>query len=171
MTKELSAFFDGELEVHEEAGLWAALKRDRYLHERWQNYKLIGDAIRDEQNLGCDVTGGVMRALADEPVVLAPRTRRTPTWSSAIMAMAASVAGIAVVGWLALSPQPQGGEVAALAQSKSAPAAVVATQTAIQPASQGLQEYVLAHQANAPGLHLQGGTQHIRTVSVVGGSK
>jgi hypothetical protein len=31
-----------------------------------------------------------------------------------------------------------------------------------------MQEYLLAHQANAPGLHLQGGAQHIRTVSAVG---
>jgi sigma-E factor negative regulatory protein RseA len=171
MTKELSALFDGELEVHEEAGLWAVLKGDPHLRERWQNYKLIGDAIRDERNLASDITGGVMRELVDEPVVLAPRTRRAPTWSSAIMAMAASVAGIAVVGWLALMPQIQGGEPATLTQSRQVPAAVVVTQVATQPNSQGIQEYVLAHQANAPGLHLQGGTQHIRTVSVVGGSK
>jgi hypothetical protein len=31
-----------------------------------------------------------------------------------------------------------------------------------------MQEYMLAHQANAPGLYLQGGAEHIRTVSVVG---
>jgi negative regulator of sigma E activity len=167
MTKELSALIDGELEVHEEAGVWASLKAEPHLCERWQNYKLIGDAIRGERDLARDITGGVMRELADEPVVFAPQTKRVPTWSSAIMAMAASVAGITVVGWLALTPQIQGGEPSALAQSKQAPAAVVAT----QPSSPGIQEYVLAHQANAPGLHLQGGTQHIRSVSVVGSSK
>ncbi len=167
MTKELSAMFDGELEIHEEAGLWAALKAEPRLRNKWQTYKLIGDAIRDERNLARDITDGVMRELADEPVVLAPQARRVSTWSSAVMAMAASVAGIAVVGWLALTPQLQGGEQAALAQAKQAPAAAVAP----PPTSPGMQEYVLAHQANAPGLHLQGGTQHIRTVSVVGGSK
>lgn len=167
MTKELSALLDGELEVHEEAGLWISLKADPHLREKWQNYKLIGDAIRDERSLACDITSGVMRELADEPVVFAPRTKRVPTWSSAIMAMAASVAGIAVVGWLALTPQLHGGEQTASAHLKAAPVAVVAP-----PAnSAGIQEYVLAHQANAPGLHLQGGTQHIRTVSVLGGSK
>jgi len=167
MTKELSAMLDGELESHEEAGLWAALKADPRLRNKWQNYKLIGDAIRDERNLASDITNSVMLDLADEPVILAPQAKRASTWSSAIMAMAASVAGIAVVGWLALTPQLQGGEQAALAQAKHAPVAGVAP----SPNSPGMQEYVLAHQANAPGLHLQGGTQHIRTVSVVGGSK
>jgi sigma-E factor negative regulatory protein RseA len=167
MTKELSALLDGELEMHEEPGLWAALKADPHLREKWQNYKLIGDAIRAERDLACDITSGVMRDLAEEPVVFAPRAKRGATWSSAIMAMAASVAGIAVVGWLALTPQLPGGESAALAQARYVPAAAVP----LPPNSAGLQEYVLAHQANAPGLHLQGGTQHIRTVSVVGTSK
>lgn len=169
MTKELSALLDGELEVHEEAGLWISLKADPHLREKWQNYKLIGDAIRDERGLACDITSGVMRELADEPVVIAPRTKRAPKWSSAIMAMAASIAGFAVVGWLALTPQLHGGEQTASAQLKvkAAPVAVVAPPSN----SAGIQEYVLAHQANAPGLHLQGGTQHIRTVSVVGSSK
>lgn len=167
MTKELSALFDGELEVHEEAGLWGALKAEPRLRERWQNYKLIGDALRDEQNLACDITGDVMRALADEPVILAPKKKRATPWSSAIMAMAASVAGIAVVGWLALAPQLKDSESTVLVKAPSPPAVVVASPAG----SAGIQEYVLAHQANAPGLHLQGGTQHIRTVSVVGGGK
>jgi sigma-E factor negative regulatory protein RseA len=167
MTKELSALFDGELEVHEEAGLWTSLKADPNLHMKWQNYKLIGDAIRDEPNLACDLTCVVMRELADEAVVLAPRATRVPIWSNAIMAMAASIAGIAIVGWLALTPQLQGGGPAPLAQAKPASVAAVAP----PPNSAGIQEYVLAHQANAPGLHLQGGTQHIRSVSVMGGGK
>lgn len=167
MTKELSALFDNELEVHEEPALWVALKAEPHLRERWQNYKLIGDALRDEQNLACDITGDVMRALADEPVILAPQKKRATTWSSAIMAMAASVAGIAVVGWLALGPQFKDNELPVLAKAPSQTTAVSAPQAD----SAGIQEYVLAHQANAPGLYLQGGTQHIRTVSVVSDDK
>lgn len=167
MTKELSALFDNELEVHEEPALWVALKAEPYLRERWQNYKLIGDALRDEQNLACDITVDVMRALADEPVILAPQKKRATTWSSAIMAMAASVAGIAVVGWLALGPQFKDNESQVLAKAPGQTTTVAAQQAD----STGIQEYVLAHQANAPGLYLQGGTQHIRTVSVVSEGK
>lgn len=168
MTKELSALLDGELETHEEPTLWAAMRATPHLRQTWQSYKLIGDAIRNERGLACDITGKVMHELADEPVVLVPRSRSARRWSNAIMAMAASVAGIAVVGWLALGHQLQQGEPAALAQNGK-------TQTvATAPApvqAQGMQEYVLAHQANAPGFHLQGGTQHVRTVSAAGVAK
>jgi sigma-E factor negative regulatory protein RseA len=167
MTKELSALLDGELETHEEPTLWSAMKANPHLRETWRSYKLIGDAIRNEQGLAHDITDKVMRDLAEEPVVLAPRARPTRNWSNTIMAMAASVAGVAVVGWLALGQQLQPGEAAQqLAQnSKSVAAAVVPV------SDQGMQEYVLAHQANAPGFHLQGGTQHIRTVSAAGPTK
>jgi sigma-E factor negative regulatory protein RseA len=164
MTKELSALLDGELEVHEESTLWGDLKRDPRLRETWQNYKLIGDALRSEENLARDITAGVMGDLDSEPVILAPRPQHARKGSSVVMAMAASVAGIAVVGWLALSQPMLGGEPATLAQAKR-PAPLAA----ISPVpSQGMQEYMLAHQTNAPGLYLQGGTQHIRTVSAVG---
>jgi sigma-E factor negative regulatory protein RseA len=167
MTKELSALFDGELEVHEESALWADLKRNPRLRETWQDYKLIGDALRTEGNLARDITAGVMRNLESEPVILAPKPQHARKWSSVVMAMAASVAGIAVVGWLALSQPMLSGEPATLALAKH-PAPTVAASPA---PSQGMQEYILAHQANAPGLYLQGGTQHIRTVSAVGPGK
>jgi negative regulator of sigma E activity len=167
MTKELSALLDGELETHEEPTLWSAMKANPHLRETWQDYKLIGDAIRNEHALAHDITSKVMRRLVEEPVVLAPRPRTRRTWTNAILAMAASVAGIAVVGWLALGLQvQQGGTAPQLAQNGKA--AVVATAPAT---TQNMQEYVLAHQANAPGLHLQGGTQHIRTVSATGTAK
>ncbi len=167
MTKELSALFDGELEVHEEPALWATLTRNPQLRSKWQDYKLIGDTLRADVNLARDITAGVMRNLDGEPVILAPKPKHARKWSSVAMAMAASLAGIAVVGWLALSQPILGRERATLAQAKR-PAATVA---ALPVPAQGMQEYMLAHQANAPGLHLQGGTQHIRTVSTVGATK
>jgi sigma-E factor negative regulatory protein RseA len=165
MTKELSALLDGELELHEGPSLWATMKTKPHLRETWQTYKLIGDALRDEGNLAGDITGNVMRGLHDEPIVVAPRPVQARTWSNAVMAMAASVAGIAVVGWLAVVQQSPSGE-ATIAQANRPPAAVVVSP--VPP--QGMQEYMLAHQANAPGLHLQGGTEHIRTVSAVAGN-
>jgi sigma-E factor negative regulatory protein RseA len=168
MTKELSALLDGELEMHEEATLWAAMKATPHMRRTWQSYKLIGDAIRNEGSLARDITDKVMDELADEPVVVAPRSKSARRWSNAIMAMAASVAGIAAVGWLALGHQLQQGQSVPLAQhgkSQTVAAAPASGQ------AQGMQEYVLAHQANAPGFHLQGGTQHIRTVSAAGVAK
>lgn len=170
MTKELSALFDGELEIHEGPLLWSDLKRNPRLREAWQDYKLIGDALRAESNLARDITSGVMHNLASEPVVLMPKPQRARKWSSVVMAMAASVAGVAVVGWLALSQTMLGGESPTLAQQ--APVSHSGTTVVAAPApAHGMQEYMLAHQTNAPGLSLQGGTQHIRTVSAVGPGK
>jgi sigma-E factor negative regulatory protein RseA len=169
MTKELSALFDGELEVHEEPALWVTLKRNPQLRGTWQDYKLIGDTLRAEGNLARDITADVMRDLYDEPVILVPKPKPARRWSSVVMAMAASVAGIAVVGWLALSQPMLNSEPATLAQQAAKPS--VPPLAAAPAPSQGMQEYMLAHQANAPGLYLQGGTQHIRTVSVVGPAK
>ncbi len=167
MTKELSALFDGELEVHEEPALWTTLKANPRLLGTWRSYGLMGDAIRNEGRLSRDLTEGVMRGLADEPVVFAPRPKRGTTWSNALMAMAASVAGISVVGWLALTQPQQNGEGGTIVQAQR-PAPVV---VAASGAPQGMREYMLAHQANAPGLQLQGGAQHIRTVSSIGVAK
>lgn len=167
MTKELSALLDGEIEQHEIPVLWAALKIDPELCPSWGDYQLIGDALRGEASLSSDITSRVMRRLAEEPTVLAPRpTIRRNTWQRSVLAMAASVAGIAVVGWLALSQQPPARDPTALARLEP-PARVAVTQS-VATSSPGMQEYLLAHQANAPGLHLQGGAQHIRTVSAVG---
>lgn len=172
MSKELSALFDGELEVHENPVVWDDLRRNPRLRETWQNYKLIGDALRAEGNLACDITSGVMRGLASEPAILAPQPRRVRKWSSVILAMAASVAGVAVVGWLALSQAVPGGGSAMLAkQATGGPSGTTVVAAPAPAPSHGMQEYMLAHQANAPGLNLQGGTQHIRTVSVVGTDK
>ncbi len=167
MTKELSALLDGEIEQHEMPALWSALKADGRLRTSWGEYQLIGDALRGEGGLSSDISSRVMDRLSDEPVVLSPRPTRQPnSWQRSVLAMAASVAGIAVVGWLALSQQPPVPERASLARlERPAPPAGAVAMTAAAP---GMQEYLLAHQANAPGLHLQGGAQHIRTVSAVG---
>lgn len=168
MTKELSALLDGELEPHEVQRLWSDFKANEHLHTLWAEYHLIGTAIRDEGPVAVDVTSKVMHALAEEPVVLAPRPALHHGWRSSALALAASVAGVAVVGWLALAqqdPSPERASMARLANTRPASVAVP---------PQGMseyQEYLLAHQANAPGLHMQGGAQHIRTVSAFAGAQ
>jgi sigma-E factor negative regulatory protein RseA len=169
MTKELSALLDGEIEIHETPALWSQLKSDRALPGKWGDYRLIGEALRSEPGLGGDISKKVMLALQEEPVVLAPQPERKRGRSHRahpLLALAASVAGVAVVGWLALT------------QYSAAPGSLQVARRAAPPAAMALvsarsvpeyQEYLLAHQANAPVLHMQGGTQHIRTVSALAG--
>lgn len=163
MKAELSALFDGEMEKHQSRPLFAALRSDETLRDSWTDYQLIGDALRAEPGLDCDITSRVMSSLEDEPVVLAPARRRQTAWQGSALALAASAAGVAVVGWLALAPQFVPREQPVLARA-DLPAPTIVTVAA----QQGMQEYLLAHQTNAPGLHMQGGTQHIRTVSATG---
>jgi sigma-E factor negative regulatory protein RseA len=163
MKSELSALLDGEMEQHQSRALFSALKSDGTLRDAWADYQLIGDALRAEPGLDCDITSRVMSSLADEPVILAPARRRQASWRGSALALAASAAGVAVVGWLALAPQLAPRELPVLARA-DLPAPTIVTVAA----QQGMQEYLMAHQTNAPGLHMQGGTQHIRTVSATG---
>lgn len=164
MTRELSALLDGEIEPHEAPPLWSAIKADKQLRATWGEYQLISDALRGETNLSLDITSGVMAKLTEEPIVIAPPATRGSSWQRSLLAVAASMAGIAVVGWLALAQQPP------VEATKVARVEQPATSASSGPSgvAPGMQEYLLAHQANAPGLHLQGGAQHIRTVSAVG---
>lgn len=163
MKAELSALFDGEMEQHQSPPLFAALRSDEALRDSWADYQLIGDALRAEPGLDCDITARVMSSLEDEPVVLAPVRRRHSSWQGSALALAASVAGVAVVGWLALAPQFVTREQPVMVRADLPVPTMVSVAT-----QQGMQEYFLAHQTNAPGLHMQGGTQHIRTVSATG---
>jgi len=166
MRIELSALVDGETESHETRAMLVAMKSNPDLRDAWNEYHLIGDVLRGEPELNGDITSGVMQRLADEPVVLAPMPRRQTNWPRSLAALAASVAGVAVVGWLALAPQLSPPREPALMAKVGA-----AAQRSEPMASSDMQEYLLAHQANAPGLKLQGGSQHIRTVSVLEGGQ
>jgi sigma-E factor negative regulatory protein RseA len=164
MKTELSALVDGETESHEIRAVLSALKSNVDLRDAWNQYHLIGDVLRGEAELDSDITSSVMQRLAEEPVVLAPSALRQANWQRPLAALAASVAGVAVVGWLALSPsQPR--EQALIAKTETA------TQRVQPMAASDMQEYLLAHQANVPGLKLQGGSQNIRTVSVLEGGR
>ncbi len=178
MKTKLSALLDGETEDHEAQAVFAALKADEALRDKWACYQLIGDVLRNEDALSCDLTPSVMRALSDVPVVLAPAARRR-SQPRPLMAVAASLAGVAVVGWLAVAPQLPTREPMTMVRAEPVDqlrvdrvAAVAGVKQAVPAASgRGMQEYLVAHQANAPGFQLAGATGHIRTVSVVGSAE
>jgi negative regulator of sigma E activity len=190
MTKELSALLDGELEVHEAPALWSSVRSDKMLGRKWSEYQLISDAIRQEDSLETDIVARVMGGLESEPTILAPRAvprQARQQRPGAALALAASVAGVAVVGWLAFTPQGGLHEVNSMARApvptsgfaqvaRMPPAGPTVAQTLASPATlsneqqaaSDYRQYLLAHQANAAGLYMQGGAQHIRTVSSIG---
>lgn len=166
MKAELSALLDGELEQHLAQPLFAAVRARQELRDTWGDYGLIGDALRLEPLLDRDVTARVMCALDEEPTVLVPfRRDRRNAWPRAVMALAASVAGVGVVSWLAWGSFPGMSPAPTLALATAPVLRAVPVKS--EETARGMREYLLAHQVNAPGLHMQGGAQHIRTVSAV----
>jgi sigma-E factor negative regulatory protein RseA len=163
MKDQVSVLMDGELDESESRLLLSSLLRDDELRQAWRDYHLVGAVLRNEPLLTTDITAHVMAALESEPVILAPRnlsrggrSDRSHGW----MAMAASVAGMAFVGWMALIP-PDSPSARTIAVSPVM--AVVAESAPAQSAR--LQEYLVAHQAYSPRMSPQGGTRYVRTVS------
>ncbi|NWG29937.1 MAG: hypothetical protein HXY29_00390 [Rhodocyclaceae bacterium] len=187
---EISALIDGEVEEHE---VREAIRASLDDPERWRTYLLIGEAMRGETAPRLDLTEAVMARLAEEPVVLAPRNlRERRPRHHPLLALAASVAGVAVVGWVALTgaPQPIGSETKLVTagtpsvmiasavppappfRNESAPGGTPAIppaptlSNAVPTASADMQEYLLAHQAQAATVRLGEAARQIRTVAL-----
>ncbi len=97
--EQISALIDGELDPIEAERLFARLEREPALAEVWRRFLLQRAALSHEVGSARDISAGVMAALAEEPVVLAPRQRpavmawwRRPVWKAAGgMALAAGL--------------------------------------------------------------------------------
>lgn len=173
---EMSALFDGELEPHEIRPVLRAIVENEALRTEWQAYVLIGDQLRGEASVGSDLTAGVMARLVEEPVVLAPRNLSRPVHHHPLFALAASVAGVAVVGWLALvgNPQSTQSEASFAAVSRGPTLAVVVQPAKPQtvaavPLRGDLSEYLVAHQTQSSGFRLGDGVQQVRAVTLANG--
>jgi sigma-E factor negative regulatory protein RseA len=170
MKTRLSGLMDGELSEHEGQVLFAALRQDDELRGRWLEYQLIGDTLKGEKDLDIELTAAVMAALEAEPTVLAPRTSlRHDAWHRTALALAATLAGVAVVGWLALSTgqSVKPVTVALVTTTQREPAPVLAVQP-VRQASLDMQEFLIAHEAQSSSLQFRGGAEHIRTVAAIG---
>ncbi len=166
MKERVSALLDGALDDDASARVFESIKRDAGLREDWERYCLIGDVLRDESSLSAGFTDKVMASLDGEPTVLAPVRRERSAWAARLMPIAASVMGVAAVGWVALTLNGPGPEVQRLASAR--PAAVVAApveRVALAPAEASEREYLFAHQAMAPAAGMPGVAHYVRTVS------
>lgn len=161
---ELSSLFDNELDADHRQAVLTAMRENAELRATWDDYQLIGDALRRSPDLAVDLTSRVMADLLHEPTILAPQARPARSISRYAAALAASLAGVGVVGWLALSSLAVDSQkvVFAVAQpvlptKPTKPVNVVNTGR--------MQEYLVAHQAYSPSNHFDGGASYIRTVS------
>jgi sigma-E factor negative regulatory protein RseA len=168
MKERLSAVMDGEIEGPECEGCLDRLKDDPDLRDAWRVYHVIGDAIRGHAGTG--LPAAFAHRLAAEPTVLAPRhaARRVSRAPWYALSAAASVAAVALVGWMAL---PLFQPAVQIAGSKPSVATVADAQPAAVPAAQGVNDYLLAHQRFSPSSAIGGMAPYIRTVSEANGAR
>lgn len=114
--EQLSSFMDGELE--QPAGsLLDAVKGDTALQGAWQRYHLIGDCLRGHlpDRINLELSRNIHTAVASEPAILSPQRPRTFRLQNVLkpaagLAIAASVAVVAVIGFQSLSPTDIGSQ-------------------------------------------------------------
>ncbi len=169
----ISALMDGELEAREAQHTLARLKEDAELRGRWDEFHVIGDALRGEHPLSCRFNQTLAERLAEEPTVLAPRRskiapKRMMTYA---LSAAASVSAAALVVWVALAPTapvgPQAGGAQGPLKAIAAPALAEPAALASVPSEGRMNEYLLAHQGFSPSTALQGLAPYIRSVAAV----
>lgn len=174
MKERISAFIDGHLdEAGDGAALVKAMTQSPEARCTWDTYCTIGDALRKELALDVDLTASVMSRLELEATVLAPsavvrdRQRTQGVWHR-VLPLAASVMGVAAVGWVVLQMnKPEEGAV--MAQAVIHPSAiqtVAASDVTDRKMTRdtALRAYVLAHQGTARGA-LPGVAPYVRTVA------
>lgn len=163
MKENISAFMDGELDDRAAAQLIDTLAREREALETWHTYHLISDALRANRLLSDGFTARVSRLLAKEPTVLAPSRLQAQPQPRRWYALAASLAAVALVGWLGFAPQQTA--VAPVAKAPQTLTAPVEVKPVVVPLPSGTNDYLLAHQGFSPRVSLQGMAPYVRTVS------
>lgn len=177
MKDKLSALLDGDLDGQSIRPVLDSLGRDASLRTDWETYCMIGDVLRGDGPGSPALVERVMAHIETQPTLLAPqpakeRATAGAPWRS-LMPLAASVMGVAAVGWVAhsLYAEPEHAVQVTTSTverprvSDAAPVRPVAVTIEIEDPHR---EYVFAHQAMTGGGPIPGAVQYIRTVSVAG---
>jgi sigma-E factor negative regulatory protein RseA len=147
MSEQISALMDEEIAVDDAAHLISSMQSSKQAAEAWSQYNLIGDVMRGNQLLSKDFKQNLMLKLDQEPTILAPKSAQVKADQVAAVkdripakwSIAASVAAVMVVGWMAMQQVQTGNEVPAIEMAQ----AEVVEQTIPD-------EYMAAHQSSAP---------------------
>ncbi len=174
MEEKISALMDGELGSDDAAGILARFSKTDELREQWAAYHLISDALSQPEVAHIDVATRVRVRLAAEPTVLAPR--RPEKHRPIAFAAAASIAAMAVAGWMSVhTTQPIDLSQTNLADNRPAPtpplsvlpaASVSATSQTPASAPPRMNDYLMAHREFSPGATMHGmAPSYVRTVA------
>ena len=164
---------DGELDKSLAQTVITQLKQDESLQARWETYHLIGDALKDHYLKPVNLCPKLKIRLSQEPTILAPRKFPSEKFKIAAMPIAASVAAVALVGWLAFPNSLPQREIVVASTSKPLPVVSAAVAPVISQSKQHapnksgkVQEYLLAHQEFSPSTTIQGVAPYVQTVAL-----
>jgi sigma-E factor negative regulatory protein RseA len=123
----------------------------------WENYHLIGDALRQPDHICKSFGNSFHERLHAEPTVIAPYKRTSQRVRNFALSAVASVMALALVAWLSLQvgsePAPQ----------------IAATQVqqnnAVRPASAQTNDYLMAHQEFSPSADVHVAAPYIHAVA------
>lgn len=159
MNSDISALMDGELFEDEVDEVLNKLKKNKPFQQDWQTYHLIGDALRQPDHVGKDISAAFRERLQAEPVVFAPRHKMTRRVRYFALSAAASVMALSLVAWLSLQ----------VGVERKPQIAVIQQPNEVRPASfsssNGINEYLMAHQEYSPSTDVHGAASFIHTVS------
>lgn len=147
MNEQISALIDDEIAIEDAMHLIASMQSSKQTADTWSQYHMIGDAMRGSLVLSKGFKQNLMHKLDQEPTVLAPQSAQKKAGKVAELkdklpekwSIAASVAAVMVVGWMAMHQLQTGNQVPAfeMAQANVAEQAIP-------------NEYLAAHQSSAP---------------------
>ena len=163
---KISALMDGELESPQALEQWARVKQNEELLQHWHTFHVIGDALRGERMLSSRFNEQMAARLSSEPTVLAPRRSTVQHIAAYALSAAASLAAVALVGWVAFVENPLAPQADLAKAPVAAPAATAPqTQIASVPNEGRASDYLIAHQEFSPSTAIQGVAPYIRSVS------
>ena len=133
---------DGELDAHEADRAIRTVCGSVECLSKWHESHVIGDAVGGAGPGRDAARRRIMAAIEKEPTVLAPRRRLSANAGRIAFAAAASVATVAVVGWMGVQQGrlPEGQPALARTQPAAQPVPVAAT---TPPAH--VNEYLVVH--------------------------
>lgn len=157
MKQEISALMDGELFEDQADAFLDKLKRHPEARQDWENYHLIGDALRQPDHVCKSFGKSFQERLQAEPTVFAPYQRTSQRVRNFALSAVASVMALALVAWLSLQvgnePAPQIAE------------AQLQQDNAIRPASAQANDYLMAHQEFSPSAEVHVSAPYIHAVA------
>ena len=174
MKSKISAMMDGELKSEDVSSIITQIKETGDLKNEWSTYHLIGDSLRRSSS-SIDIARRVSTALATEPTLLAPRTTKQNKFKVFALSVAASLAAVAMVGWMGLQSMghsPENFTNNKIALQPAPPPAIPASSTVTNPAPAPAQinEYLLAHRQFSATPAMYGVAPYLRTSAESRGS-